>query len=46
VVDKHASGHLDLGLVLDERATIPMREFPHPDRPGGTNGVRSAYRLR
>lgn len=46
VIDKRATGRLDLGLELDEHATIPMADFPHPDRPQGTNGVRSAYRVR
>lgn len=43
VLDKHAAGRLDLRLALDPVGTIPMRDFPHPDRPNGTNGVRSAY---
>ena len=43
---KHSSGRLDLGLVLDPIGTIQMLDFPHPDRPDGTDGVRSAYTLR
>lgn len=46
VIDKHTSGHLDLGLELDPRATIAMEAFPHPDKPAGTSGVRSAYTVR
>jgi SAM-dependent methyltransferase len=42
---KHSSGTLDLGLQLDEERTIPMREFPHPDRPQGSDGSRSAYAI-
>jgi SAM-dependent methyltransferase len=47
VVDmrKNASGPLDLGLALDRDRTIPMRDFPNPDKPGGTDGVRSAYEV-
>jgi len=42
---KHSSGTLDLGLELDEERTIRMRDFPHPDRPQGSNGARSAYAI-
>jgi SAM-dependent methyltransferase len=42
---KHSPGHLDLGLELDEERTIDMRDFPHPDRPQGAGGVRSAYAI-
>lgn len=43
-MSRHALGPLDLGLVLDEERTIPMRRFPHP-RPKGAGGIRSAYRV-
>jgi SAM-dependent methyltransferase len=42
---KNASGPLDLGLVLDRERTIPMLDFPNPDKPGGTDGIRSAYEV-
>jgi SAM-dependent methyltransferase len=47
VVDltKHASGPLDLGLSLDRERTIRMREFPHPGKPAGAGGIRSAYEV-
>ena len=46
-ITKHAPGHLDMGLTLDEQRTFPMHQFPMPPgrRPPGSGVVRSAYEI-